>query len=167
MAPEAVRDADTPRASIALLCVVLLWVLISRTRMGYRIRVIGENPEAARYAGFSLERNMVWVFLLSGALAGIGGGCEVLGIHHRLQQGLSMGYGYSGIIVAWVANLHPAWIVLVSVLLGALYVGADQVQIVYHVPSAFGLTMQAFVLFTLLAGRTFLTYRPVFRRGSS
>ena len=144
-----------------------LWFLLSRTRWGYVIRVIGASPGAARYAGFSISRAVVWIFLISGGLAGLGGASEVAGIHHRLQQGLAVGYGYAGIIVAWVAGLHPAAIVGVSILLGALLVGADQVQIVFQVPAAFGSTLQALVLFSLLAAQAFLRYRIVIRRGMS
>ncbi|MBC7324519.1 MAG: ABC transporter permease, partial [Moorella sp. (in: Bacteria)] len=119
----------------ALLAAVLLAVILWRTRWGYEIRVIGESPRAARYAGIKIERNIILVMMLSGALAGLAGMSEVAGITHRLQHGISPGYGYTAIIIAWLAKLHPAAIILVSILFGGLIVGGYSVQ-TSGVPSA-------------------------------
>ena len=89
---------------LALVAAVVDLAVLSRTRWGYEIRVIGENPPAARYAGISVVRNMLLVMLLSGGLAGIAGMAEVAGISHRLQKGLTVGYGFTAIIVAWLAR---------------------------------------------------------------
>jgi ABC-type uncharacterized transport system permease subunit len=82
----------------ALIAAAFLWLVLDRTRWGYEIRLIGENPSAARYAGVSITRKIVLVMLLSGGLAGLAG------ISHRLQQGLAVGYGFTAIIVAWLAS---------------------------------------------------------------
>lgn len=102
--------------------VLLRWVL-NRTRWGYELRVTGENPQAARYAGMNLSRNILVVMFLSGGLAGLAGMAESAGIHYRLQQGLAVGYGYAGIIVAWLARLHPTGLLLAAVLIASLFVG--------------------------------------------
>ena len=134
---------------------IIHWVL-SRTRWGYEIRVIGENPKAARYAGMNITRNMIWVMFLSGGLAGLAGMAEVSGIHYRLQQGLTVGYGYIGIIVAWLARLHPGALIVVAIFLASLLVGGDQLQSVMHLPSSVGMVLEGTLLFFVL-GSDFLS----------
>lgn len=142
----------------ALVAAVLLAVVLWRTRWGYEIRVIGESPRAARYAGIKIERNIILVMLLSGALAGLAGMSEVAGITHRLQHGISPGYGYTAIIIAWLAKLHPAAIVLVSFLFSALIVGGYSVQTA-GVPAATVSMLQGAILFFVLGGEIFTRYR--------
>jgi len=143
----------------ALVAALLLWLLLDRTKWGYEIRVIGENPNAARYAGISLARNILLVMLLSGGLAGLAGMAEVAGIAHRLQKGLTVGYGYTAIIVAWLAKLNPWGVLLVAVLLAALLVGGDQIQISMGLPAAVALVLQGAILFFMLGGEIFVRYR--------
>ncbi len=128
-------------------------------RLGYEIRLIGENATAARYAGVSLGRNIVVVMLLSGGLAGIAGMVEVAGISHRLQQGLNIGYGFTGIIVAWLARLNPWGVMLVATMLAALLVGGDQIQITMGMPASVALVLQGVILFCVLGGEMFTRYR--------
>lgn len=142
----------------ALVLAVVLWLVIERTRWGYEIRVIGESWEAARYAGINIPRNIVLVMALSGALAALAGVFEVAGITHRLQQGLSPGYGYSAIIVAWLGQLNPLAIVPVAILFGALLVGGYSVQ-TEGIPFAIALILQGLILFFLLGGEVFITHR--------
>ncbi|HJO34437.1 MAG TPA: ABC transporter permease [Anaerolineales bacterium] len=144
---------------IAVVAAVLLWVVFERMRWGYEIRLIGENATAARYAGVSLGRNIVMVMLLSGGLAGIAGMVEVAGISHRLQQGLNVGYGFTGIIVAWLARLNPWGAMLVATLLAALLVGGDQIQITMGLPASVALVLQGAILFCVLGGEMFTRYR--------
>jgi len=137
---------------------VLQWAFF-RTRWGYEIRVIGENPKAARYAGMSINRHILWVMFLSGGLAGLAGMAEVSGIHYRLQQGLTVGYGYAGIIVAWLSRLNPMAILLVAVFLASLLVGGDQLQSVMHLPSSVGLVLEGTLLFFMLGSDFLARYR--------
>ena len=137
---------------------VLIWFLLSYTRWGYEIRVIGSNLKAARYARINITRNILWVMAISGGLAGLAGICETAGIHYRLQQGLAIGTGYAGIIVAWLGKLKPGAIVIISIFLGGLMVGGDQVQITLHVPSAISLVLQGAILFCVLGGQIFQEY---------
>ncbi len=144
---------------IAIAAAVLLWIVLDRMRLGYEIRLIGENATAARYAGVSLGRNIVVVMLLSGGLAGIAGMVEVAGISHRLQQGLNIGYGFTGIIVAWLARLNPWGVMLVATMLAALLVGGDQIQITMGMPASVALVLQGVILFCVLGGEMFTRYR--------
>jgi len=149
---------------LGLLAAVIVWVLFDRTRFGYEIRLIGDNPEAARFAGVSIFRNIVLVMLVSGGLAGLAGLSEVAGISHRLQQGLAAENGFTAIIVAWVAKLRPWAVVLVSVLLAAVFVGGDQIQITMGLPSSVAQVVQGVMLFFVLGGDIFSRYRlRVFR----
>jgi simple sugar transport system permease protein len=144
---------------IALAAAVLVWFILARTRLGYEIRVIGENARAARYAGMNIGRNIVLVMLLSGGLAGLAGMSEVSGIAHRLGHGLTVGTGYTAIIVAWLAALNPWGVVLVSFLMAALLVGGDQLQIAMGLPSAVAGVLQGAILFFVLGGTIFVNYR--------
>jgi simple sugar transport system permease protein len=105
--------------------------------------------------------------LLSGGLAGLAGMTEVAGISHRLQQGLAVGYGFTAIIVAWLAKLNPWGVILVSILLAALLVGGDQIQIVMGLPASMALVLQGAILFFMLGGDIFTRYRVRFVRRSA
>lgn len=145
--------------AFAIAAAIILWFVLTRTRWGYEVRVIGENPRAARYAGISLWRNFLLVMLVSGALAGLAGVGEVAGISHRLQKGLTVGYGYTAIIVAWMGQLNPWGVVLVGVLLAGLLVGGDQIQITMRLPAAVALVLQGAILFFMLGGVLFNQHR--------
>ena len=99
------------------------------------------------------------ILSLSGGLAGLAGMAEVSGIHYRLQQGLAVGYGYTGIIVAWLAQLHPVGIILTGFFIASLLVGGDQLQTVMHLPSAVGLVLEGTLLFFVLGSDLFSRYR--------
>lgn len=145
-----------------LICVVgagIIWLVLGRTKWGYEIRVIGENPRAATYAGMNLARNIVMVAVLSGGLAGLAGFAEVLGVSHRLQKGLTVGYGYTAILVAWLAGLNPWAIVVWGVLWAALLVGGDQIQISMGLPAAMAPSLQGLIVFCVLGGRFLITHR--------
>jgi len=143
----------------ALLLAGVLWFIFKYTRWGFELKIIGENQTAARYLGIKIGRNIVLALLLSGALSGLAGAGEVLGISHRLQQGLSLGYGYTAVIVAWMAQLNPLAVVFVAVLMAALLVGGDQVQIMMGLPSSVGVVLQGMILIPMLAGSLFTEYR--------
>jgi simple sugar transport system permease protein len=142
-----------------LAAAALLWVALRRTRWGYELSVMGENPRAARYAGMRTRRQIVVVMALSGALAGLAGMSEVAGIAHQLQRNLSPGYGYTAILVAWLARLNPLGIVGVSFLLAALLVGGDQLQLAVGLPSSVAPMIQGAILFFLLGGEVLTRYR--------
>lgn len=143
----------------ALIAAFIIWLIMSRMRWGYEIRLIGENPRAAKYAGISTTKNMILVMLLSGALSGLAGMAEVSGIAHRLYQGLTAGYGYTAIIVSWLASLNPWAVLFVSLFMAALTVGGDQLQVAMGIPAAVALVLQGAILFFVLGGWVFINYR--------
>ncbi len=143
---------------IALLIAVILYFILQYTRWGYEVKVVGESPGSARYAGINVTKNILLVMLISGGIAGIAGMIEVSGITHRLQQGISPGYGFTAIIVAWLGRLNPFAIIMVAFLFGALLVGGFGLQI-YGISFSIVLMLQGAVLFFLLAGEIFIKYR--------
>jgi ABC-type uncharacterized transport system permease subunit len=145
--------------AFAIMAAIFIWLVLGRTKWGYEIRVIGENPRAATYAGISLMWNIILVMILSGGLAGLAGMAEVSGIAHRLQKGLTVGYGYTAIIVAWLGKLNPWGVLLVAILLAGLLVGGDQIQITMQLPAAVALILQGAILFFMLGGELFTRYR--------
>ena len=123
----------------AIVMAVLVYILLWRTTIGYRIRMVGLNPHAARYAGINVPRYMILSMALSGALAGLAGAVEIVGLHHRMFEPLavSAGYGFSGIVVALFAKLHPLGAIPSSILFGGLLVGGDKMQRAIQVPQVF------------------------------
>lgn len=144
---------------IALVSAFLIWVIMSKTRQGYEFRLIGENPNAARYAGVSIFRNIILVMILSGGMAGLAGFSEISGVSFKLQQGLAVGYGFTGIIVAWLARLNPFGVVAVAILLAGLLVGSDQLQMMMQLPAAVGQVLQGIILLFVLGSDVFTRYR--------
>lgn len=139
---------------LALVAVVILWFVVYRSQWGYQIRLIGDNPKAAEYAGINIVRNTVLVMLLSGGLAGLAGMSEISGVVHRLQGAISPGYGFTGIIVAWLAKLNPFMVVVVSILFGGLILAGREIQ-----PAGVPRLLQGIILFALIASDVLLRYR--------
>jgi len=110
----------------ALICCVLVWTFIWRTRWGYEIRTVGFNETAAVYAGINPKKIIILAMCVSGALAGFVGLNEILGVHHRLLLNFTAGYGFTGIAVSLMGRNHPIGIVLASLLFGALYQGGAE-----------------------------------------
>ena len=128
-------------ALIAVILAVLVYILLWRTTLGYRIRAVGQNPSASRYAGIKVPRYMVLALLLSGAFAGLAGAVQVYGVNYRMiTDGSASGFtgsaGFNGIVAALFGQLHPLWSIPASILFGALLVGANSMQRVVQVPSA-------------------------------
>lgn len=142
---------------MGIFAAAVLYVVLNYTKWGYEIKVIGESREAAEYAGMKVIKNMLLVMALSGSLAGLAGMTEVSGITHRLQHGLSPGYGYSAIIIAWLSRLNPWAIVVVSFLFAALLVGGYSVQTI-GLSAAIATMIQGMILFAVLASEFFSVY---------
>jgi simple sugar transport system permease protein len=128
-------------ALIAVMLAILVYILLWRTTLGYRIRAVGQNPHASRYAGIKVQRYIVLALLLSGAFAGLAGATQVFGVNYRMiTDGSSSGFtgsaGFNGIVAALFGQLHPVWSIPASILFGALLVGANSMQRVVQVPSA-------------------------------
>ncbi len=110
----------------ALICCVLVWGFIWRTRWGYELRTVGQNQRAAVYGGISVSKNIVLAMVISGALAGFVGLNEIMGVQHRLLLNFVAGYGFVGIAVALMGRNHPVGILLAALLFGALYQGGAE-----------------------------------------
>jgi simple sugar transport system permease protein len=144
---------------MAVVLALLVYLLLWRTTIGYRIRAVGLNPAAARYAGIPVRRYLALSLILSGAFAGFAGAVEVTGIHHRMLEGLSGGYGFSGIVAALFGKLHPLGAIPASFLFGALLVGADRMQRAIQVPSALIIVLQGLVVLFVVASDLFVRRR--------
>jgi simple sugar transport system permease protein len=128
-------------ALIAVVLAVLVYILLWRTTLGYRIRAVGQNPSAAQYAGIKVKRYVVLALLLSGAFAGLAGVTQVYGVNFRMitdgsPTGFTGGSGFNGIVAALFGQLHPILTIPASILFGALLVGANTMQRVVQIPSA-------------------------------
>lgn len=155
---------------IALLCCLGVWLFIWRTRWGYEMRAVGKNPEAAVYGGISPAKAIMVSMLLSGALAGLMGLNELMGVQHRVIINFTNGCGFVGIAIALMGRNHPLGIVLASLLMGALFQGGA--ELAFEMPSITRdmiWTIQGFVI--LFTGALEHLYRPrlerIFGRGET
>jgi general nucleoside transport system permease protein len=123
-------------AIIALVLAVLAWILLWKTTIGYCIRAVGLNPNASRYSGIKVPFYQALSLTLAGGFAGLAGAIEVIGVQHRLMDGLTNGYGFTGIVAALLGGLHPLGLIPASVVFGGLLVGADKMQRAVQVPSS-------------------------------
>jgi simple sugar transport system permease protein len=158
-------------AAIAVVLAILVFLFLWRTSMGYRIRAVGLNPEASRYAGIDVKRYMVLSLLLSGAFAGLGGAIQVLGVHHRMfTDGSAMGFtgsaGFNGIVAALFGKLHPIGTIPASFFFGALLVGANKLQRVMQVPAAFITALNGLVVVFVVSSEIY-SRRRAQRRSTS
>ena len=150
----------------ALVAAPLVWFLIVRTTLGFRIRVTGENPEAARYGGINVSWVLVATAVLSGALAGLAGVGEVGGVHFQVMSDISPGYGYSGIVVAMLARLNPLGVVPAAIFLAAVMTGAEAMSRATGVPAFLSDVIQGTALLAMLVALLFTAYR-IRRTGAS
>jgi len=149
-------------ALVALLVAVAAWVVMARTVIGFEIRVVGQAPAAAAYAGFDRNR-MIWLCLLtSGGLAGLAGLFEVAGPIGQLIPNPSPGYGFTAIIVAFLGRLHPLGIIASGLLIALSYIGGENAQVVVGLPQAVTGVFQGLLLFFLLASDFLTKYRVRF-----
>jgi simple sugar transport system permease protein len=139
--------------ALAILCGIALWWMLRSTASGFRLRAVGANPFAAASAGrIDVARTTTRAFLLSGALAGLAGAVEVLGVTYALYENLSPGYGYTAIAVALLANLNPAGVILSGILFGALEAGAGAMQRDAGVPAVLVSVLEALLVLLILGG---------------
>lgn len=145
--------------AIALAIAVAVWVLMTFTIVGFQVRVLGQAPAAARYAGFSGKRIVWFCLLLSGGLAGLAGTFEVAGPIGQLVPVISPGYGFTAIIVAFLGRLHPLGIILSGLVMALSYIGGENAQVQVGLPQAVTGVFQGLLLFFLLASDFLVRYR--------
>jgi simple sugar transport system permease protein len=144
---------------LALAAAAAAWLVLARSVIGFQLRVAGLAPRAARYAGFSSRRVLWTTLLVSGGLAGIAGGAEVIGPMGQLTPSVSPGYGFAAIIVAFVGRLHPLGVVVASVLMALFYIGGELAQSRLGMPSSLTGVYQGLLLLFLLGADTLIANR--------
>src|SRR5450756_983711 len=140
---------------VAVILAVVVYVFLWRTTIGYRIRAVGLNADAARYAGVRVPVYQALSLALGGAFAGLAGAIEVMGVQHRMLEGLSGGYGFSGVVVALFGSLHPLGAIPAAILFGGLLVGADGMQRSVQVPSSLISTLLGLVVLLVVGSKIF------------
>jgi simple sugar transport system permease protein len=146
-------------ALVALIVVALATVMLGRTVKGFEIRVVGAAPKAARFAGFNSNQLVLFTFAVSGALAGLAGIIEVAGPIGHLQPGISPGYGFTAIIVAFLGRLNPVGILVAGLFLALTFIGGEGAQISMKVPLDVTKVFQGILLFFVLACDSMILYR--------
>jgi simple sugar transport system permease protein len=146
-------------ALIACIVVMLAAVMLGRTIKGFEIRVVGAAPKAARFAGFNSRQLVLFTFVVSGALAGLAGIVEVAGPVGHLQPGISPGYGFTAIIVAFLGRLNPVGILIAGLFLALTFIGGEGAQISMKIPLDLTKVFQGILLFYVLACDSLILYR--------
>jgi simple sugar transport system permease protein len=146
-------------ALIAVILAVVVYILLWRTTLGYRIRAVGQNPHASRYAGINVKKHIVLALLLSGAFAGLAGAMQVYGVNFRMitdgsPTGFTGGAGFNGIVAALFGQLHPILTIPAAILFGALLVGANAMQRVVQIPSALITALNGLVVVFVVSSET-------------
>lgn len=170
--PQTIRfpmAADLPRlvptrlhagVILAVVAAVLVWLLLWRTSLGFRIRVVGLNVWAARRSGIRVERHILLAMLISGALAGLAGAVQVMGVHHLMYTdatatGFTVGAGFNGIVAALFGQLNPLGAIPASLLFGGLLVGSNTMQRAVQVPTAFVTALNGLVVIFVVSSEIF------------
>lgn len=169
--PQSAQFADAARLPIvwsprihlgvvlAFLLVPLVYLLIWRTPLGFRLRAIGANANVARFAGINVESGILLALMVSGALAGLAGVIEVTSLHLRLKGAISGGYGFSAILVALLGRMNPLGIVLAALFFAALTIGAEAMHTAYGLPAALAQALQAIIVLFVLGADAYFRMR--------
>ena len=144
---------------ITLVVVAVAAIMLGRTIKGFEIRVVGAAPKAARFAGFNADQLVIFTFAVSGALAGLAGIIEVAGPIGHLQPGISPGYGFTAIIVAFLGRLNPIGILIAGLFLALTFIGGEGAQISMKIPLDLTKVFQGILLFYVLACDSMIVYR--------
>jgi simple sugar transport system permease protein len=144
---------------VALVIVMAAAVLLGRTIMGFEIRLVGAAPKAARFSGFKADKLVLLTFAISGALAGLAGIIEVAGPVGHLDPGISSGYGFTAIIVAFLGRLNPIGILIAGLFLALTFIGGESAQIAMKVPLDLTKVFQGILLFYVLACDSLIVHR--------
>ena len=166
---KVIAEAQLPRIiqgkrlhygfAIAIVSALIVWVIMKKTALGYEMRAVGHNPQAAGFAGIPVNRVLMKTALLSGGLAALAGFSEVSGLKGNLTLDLSPGYGYSGIVVAMLAMLNPAGVVVSAIFVAGIFVGADAMSRAAQVPSYIADVMVATALLTMVVAILMTRFR--------
>ncbi len=136
---------------LSLLAAYIVWWMLNKTTLGFEIRTVGSNPDAAKYAGMNVKRIIILTMALSGLLAGLAGTFEVTGLNYRHELGFSIGYGFDAIAIALLGKSHPLGVVLASILFAAMRNGATRMQFLTQMPVDLISMLQALILLFVAA----------------
>ncbi|MBD3885605.1 ABC transporter permease [Phormidium tenue FACHB-886] len=142
-----------------IVAAIVVGLVLSRTLFGFQVRVVGNSLSAAQYSGISHNQIIWMIFLVSSALAGLAGACEVTGAIGQLRPSISPDYGYASIVAAFIARLNPIGVIFSSLLMALLYIGGETAQITLSIPPAVSGMFQGTLLLFLLATDVLLSYR--------
>ncbi|MDR5651673.1 ABC transporter permease [Ruixingdingia sedimenti] len=166
-----VKEARLPRIvtglrlhwgfALALIAAVAVWLIQTRTTLGYEMRAVGQNIRAARFAGIPVNRVLVKTALLSGGLAALAGYSEVAGLKGHLTKDISPGFGYTGIIVAMLALLHPLGVIVSALFVAGIFVGADSMSRAAGVPTYIADMLLALALLFMVLAILLTRFRVV------
>ncbi len=149
-------------ALFALIAALVLALVMWRMLKGFELRVLGSAPRAGRFAGFSTERAVLFCFVLSGALAGLAGASDVMGVSGQLQTPYSPNYGFVAIIVAFLGRLNPIGAIIAGLLLALSFIGGESAQVTLGISDKIAKVFQGILLFFILACDTLILYRVRF-----
>lgn len=154
-----------PTLVLGIIIALALQFLLNRSTLGYALRVVGENVQAARYAGISVSSVTIMVALITGGAAGLAGAGEVAGIHHRLIEPsqISLGYGFTAVIVAWLARGNPALCLATAPLMAIVLAGGDILKISMNMPFRIVDVFSGVILICLIASEFFIRNNPTWR----
>jgi ABC-type uncharacterized transport system permease subunit len=142
---------------IAVILAVIVFFFLWKTIYGYRMRAVGAEVKASRYAGINTRWYLLLAMVFAGGFAGMAGAVEILGVHHRGLESISAGYGFSGIVVALFGGLHPLGAIPASIIFGLLIVGADMMQRAVQVPAYIILAIQGLIILAIVSSNVFIT----------
>ena len=148
---------------VAIVAAVVVWLLVARTVRGYGFTVSGASPRAARFAGFDPKRTTFVAFAISGALAGLAGMLEVSGAIGQLRPSISPGYGFTAIIVAFLARLNPLGTIVAGFIVALSFIGGEAAQVELGISERVARVFQGILLFSILLSDTLIRYRPRLR----
>lgn len=149
---------------IAIIIVIVFYIIMKHSKLGYEISVLGESQNTARYAGISINKTVLKAVCISGALCGLTGFIQASAVSQTLSTEITGGVGYTAIIVAWLSNLNSIAILIVSLLFAGLVQGGSYIQTAFGIPNAAASVIQALLLFFVLGSDLFIKYKISIRR---
>lgn len=141
---------------LAIILTIFIYLLLWKTSFGYKMRAAGASERAARYGGINVPLYLIVAMMISGAFAGIAGAVEIAGVHRRAIEGVTSGYGFSGIVVALFGGLHPAGILPAALFFGLLIYGADMTQRLVGVPANMVQVLQGIIILVIVSTKMIL-----------
>ena len=149
---------------ITIILAVLLFFLLSKTKFGYEVSVIGESLETAKYAGINVRRTMIFAVIISGGLCGLAGMMQASAIENSLTDNMSNGLGFTAVITTWLSQLNPLVMIAVSFLFSMLLQGGSFLQSSMQIPASMAQILQGIIIFFVLGSEFFVRFKISFSK---